>query len=231
MKKLAVLVIAIASLTACKKKKEETNSTTSTSGAKTAEPKSGGGQWAAWDMPAREAALQGAHVGPGGSIGFWEAWDIKGDKITTWDGKEEKTLEVKLVSPCEMKVTEKSGGGSSSTTHHYTLLDGKFASGLGDAGSKKGTEAIACVSNKIVTLDAAGKCTEWDEMFDKYEQKPGTCSWKKDGDKEVFAVTVNGSETMLEVHGDALMSQQLFQTHSEKVADFAAAKTARDTKK
>jgi hypothetical protein len=70
-------------------------------------------------------------------------------------------------------------------------------------------------------------------MFDdgKYEQKPGTCGFKKDGDKEVFTVTLDGHESILEVHGDALLSNQLARDHSEPAADFAAAKAKRDTKK
>ncbi len=106
--------------------------------------------------------------------------------------------------------------------------------GLGDAGSRKGSEAIACVSNKIFTLDAKGTCTEWTaSMFDKgkYKQQPAMCGFKQDGGKEIFAVTINGNERTLEVHGDALMSQPLAQSHSEKMADFATAKAARDAKK
>jgi hypothetical protein len=69
-------------------------------------------------------------------------------------------------------------------------------------------------------------------MFDdgEYESAPGTCGWKTEGDKEVFAATVHGHETTLLVDGDALLSEQLQQVHSEKAADFAAAKAARDAK-
>lgn len=236
--KLALVAIALASLTACKKKESKDPAPTAepSASSKTTEKPAAAdsGPFAAWDMAARRAAFQGAHVGPGDSVGQWQAWNIEGTKITTWDGKAEKVLELDVISPCEAKIVEKSDGGSSSTTHHYTIHEGKLVTGLGDAGSKKGNEAIACVSNKIFTLDAKGTCTEWEApMFDKgeYKQKPAECSFKKDGDKDVFAVLNNGYESKLEVHGDALMSQQLAQTHSEKVADFAAAKTARDAKK
>ena len=237
MKRIAIIAITLTSFTACKKESKESSSSSSSSStgaAKTTEKSADTGPFAAWDMAARRAAFQGAHVGPGAGLGMWEAWNIEGNKITTWDGTAEKTLELAVISPCEVKVIEKSDGGSSSVTHHYTLQDGKLVTGLGNAGSRKGPEAIACVSNKIFTVDAKGTCTEWTPpMFDngKYEQKPGTCGFKKEGDKEVFAVTNDGSESTLEVHGDALMSQQLAQTHSEKVADYAAAKTARDAKK
>ena len=231
------LVIALALFTACKKSEKTEPSSSAKPTADMPAGKSGAapaGPFGAWDMPARQAAFQGAHVAPGSALGMWEAWEVAGDKVTTWDGKTEKKLEFKLISPCEVKITEKSDGGSSSTTHHYTLLDGKIVTGLGNAGSRKGPEAVACVSNAIFTVDAKGTCTEWSPpMFDdgKYEQKPGTCGFKKDGDKEVFVATVNGSESTLEVHGDALLSQQLAGSHSEKVADFAAAKAARETKK
>lgn len=192
------------------------------------------GPFAGWDMAGRTAAFQGAHVTPGSSLGTWQAWNVAGDKVTIWDGTAEKTFELALISPCEAKVTEHTDGGSSSTVKHYTLRDGAIVMGLGDAGSRRGAEAIACVSNKVFTLDAQGTCTEWRaSMFGdgKYEQQPGTCGFRKDGDKEVFVATVHGRETVLEVHGDALLSQQLAGTHSEKVADFAAAKDARDKKK
>jgi hypothetical protein len=232
MKHLA-LVLVVATLPACKKKEESEPAAPRAPSAKATEPKESG-PFAGWGMAARRAAFQGAHVTPGSSLGAWEAWNVAGDKVTIWDGKTEKTLEFKLVSPCEAKITERSGSSSSSTTTHYTLKDGQIVKGLGDAGSRRGGEAIACVSNKVFTLDAAGKCTEWSaSMFDdgKYEPKPATCSFKQEGGKEVFAVTVHGHETTLDVHGDALLSEQLARDHSEKVADFAAAKAARDAKK
>jgi hypothetical protein len=235
MHRIALVALTLAAFTACKKKEsKDVTPSSEPSAAKTTEKPTASGPFAAWDMAARRAAFQGAHVGPGDSAGQWQAWNIEGTKITTWDGTAEKTLELDVISPCEAKIVEESAGGSSSTTHHYTLQDGKLVTGLGDAGSRKGPEAIACVSNAIFTVDAKGTCTEWEApMFDKgeYKQKPATCGFKQDGDKEVFAVTNNGYESKLEVHGDALMSQQLAQTHSEKVADFAAAKTARDAKK
>jgi hypothetical protein len=124
-------------------------------------------------------------------------------------------------------------GGSSSTVKHYTINKGAIVTGLGDAGSRKGPEAIACVSDRIVTLDAKGTCTQWKEdmMGNGWKPGPGTCAFVKDGDKELFSVTLDGSERRLVVDGDALMSEQLARTHSEKVADFAAAKTARDARK
>jgi hypothetical protein len=248
MNRISYLAIALAVVTsaACKKDRSETGDTAAgntSAGNKPTEPAApapaptpkASGPFSGWDMAARTAAFQGAHVTPGNSLGMWEAWNVQGDKVTIWNGTDEKTYELTLISPCEVKVTEKtSDGGSSSTVKHYTLKDGAIVMGLGDAGARKGDEAIACVSNLVFTLDAKGTCTEWKaSLFDegKYEQKPGTCGFRKDGDKEVFAVTARGYEHKLEVHGDALLSQQLASTHSEKVADFAAAKAARDSKR
>lgn len=199
-------------------------------------PTADAGPFGAWDMAARRAAFAGAHLAPGDYLGAWVAWDVQGTKVKVWDGTAEKTYDLAVKSPCEVEVIEASDGGSSSTTHHYTLKGGQLGQlvmGLGDAGSRKGPEAVACISNAVVTLDASGHCLQWKEsMFDKgkYESQPGTCAWVKDGDKELFAATVNGSETRLVVDGDALLTEQLQTTHSEKMADFAAARAARDAK-
>jgi hypothetical protein len=229
---ITFVAVSSLALVACKKEESKPASAPAEAGkAKEAPaPARPTGPFAAWDMEGRTKALQGAHVTPGGFAGSWEAWNVEGDKVTIFDGKEEKVLELKVLSPCEVKSTERSADGSSSgTISHFTLKDGAIVKGLGDAGSRKGAEAIACVSNKVFTLDAKGVCTEWEEdMFEdgQYKPAPGTCGWKKDGDKETFVATVNGHETELEVHGDALLSQQLAMTHSEKAADFAAAKAA-----
>lgn len=236
MKRIALVLIPLAA--ACSKDDKPADPPAAKSGdpaAKAPPPApEEAGPFAAWDMEARRAAFQGAHVTPGGSLGAWEAWNVEGDKVTIWDGSAEKQLDFALLSPCEVKTTEHVGGGSSSTTSHYTLVEGAIVKGLGDAGSRRGPEAIACISNTIFTVDAKGTCTELEaSMFDDgtYEAKPATCGFRKDGEREVFFADVRGRETILEVHGDALLSTQLAQTHSEKVADFAAAKAARDARK
>ena len=232
------LALAISlSLVACKKDDKAAPPPSSSSSEKAAEAapastkEKESGPFAGWDMEARRKAWQGAWVTTGGSLGAWEAWDVKGDKVTVWDGTAEKTLEFELLSPCEVQTTEKSPDGSSSgTISHYTLKDGVIVKGLGDAGTRRGNEAIACVSNKVVTLAADGKCTEWERsMFGdgKYESAPGTC--RLEGDK--FFATINGYESELKVVGDAILSDQLANVHGEKAADFNAAKAARDAKK
>ena len=225
------IMIALAVTPACKKKSDDGAAGAPTA-AKTAAPEAAeSGPFAGWDMAGRKAAFQGTMVSPGDAIGQWQAWKVEGSKITIWDGKAETVAELSLPSPCEAVITVKdNSGGSSSTTSHFTIENGQIISGLGDAGSRKGKSAVACVSNKVFTLDDAGKCLEWEQdMFDKtkYKSAPGTCSL----DKDVFKATVNGSETTLEAHGDALYSQQIAQAHTEKAADWTAAKAARDAKK
>ena len=195
----------------------------------------GSGPFAGWDLEARKAAFQGAHLTPSDGMGHWQAWDVKGDKVTIWDGTAEKSLELTVDNPCEVRVTEKSADGSSSSTMlAYTVRNGSLVMGMGGAGARNGATAIACLSDVVVTLDATGACTEWkQDMFDrkKWASSPGTCSLAKVGDKEIFKATVEGRERELQVDGDALLSEQLAGTHSEKLADFAAAKAARDAKK
>jgi transcription elongation factor len=244
MNKLAVILslLAASSLVACKKKEGDTTASGS-SGSGATKPTDNSapdkpapsGPFGAWDMDGRKAAFQGAHVAPGGGLGSWEAWNVEGDKVTIWDGTKESVAELSLTSPCEATMMVKSADGSSSgTTSHYTIEGGKIVSGLGDAGSRNGATAVACVSNKVVTLDASGACLEWEQdMFEKtkYKSGPGKCGFAKNGDTEVFKATVNGSEAELEIHGDAMYSHQIATTHSEKATDWAAAKAARDAKK
>src|SRR4051794_39903236 len=116
--KLLFVVGIVAFAPACKKT-EATQPTDKA--AKADKPAAATGPFADWDMAGRKAAFQGAMVGPGGSVGRWEAWNVEGNKITIWDGKTEQVAELELPSPCEAVVVVKSGGGSSSTTHHYTL--------------------------------------------------------------------------------------------------------------
>jgi hypothetical protein len=189
---------------------------------------------ASWDLAARKQALQGAHVTPGDSLGAWVAWNVEGDEVTVYDGKVEKTLALRVPSPCEVVLVEKSAVGTRTTTTHFTLKDGAPWMGLGDAGSRRGAEAVACVSNQVLTLDAKGTCLAWDESpFDRgrFESKPATCAFAKDGDAEMFTAMVHGHEQRLIVEGDALFTQQLRDAHSERAADFGAAKKARDAKR
>jgi hypothetical protein len=225
---LAITTLSLLTTAAgCNKKDEPSKGQGSAAGKVTGAPPAKSkdtGPFASWDLDARRAAFQGALITDG------KAWNVQGDKVTVWDGKAEQTFGFEVVSPCEVKVTETSADGtsSSSTTSHYTLKDGAIVMGLGDAGSRRGAEAVACVSNQALVLDAQGTCTavEYDDFMNKWKTEPATCGFAKDGDKEVFKATVNGMDHVLVVDGDTLWSEQLASTHSQKAADFAAAKAA-----
>lgn len=186
-------------------------------------PKKAPPAFAAWDLPGRAKAWQGAWVSEE-SIGSPIALEINGAKATTWDGKAEKHLEFALESPCSATLTEKTASGSSGTTSHFTVKNGKLVEGLGDAGSRKGKSAVACVSNEVLTLDDAGTCLAWSKMFDDWKSEPGTCGFAQKDGKEVFTAKVNGMDVTLDLDGDAMMSEQLAKKSSASFADFAAAK-------
>jgi hypothetical protein len=205
--------------------------------AKTAEPtaempkpSSGGGDYppafAAWDMAGRKAAWQGAWAGDGGAAGWKAAWQIAGDKIDMVDGKGEKQLELQVQSPCSAAFVEHGADGSTeSTINVFTLQNGQLITGLGDAGQKKGDQAVVCGGGKVFTVDAKG-CTMWEDNFGKLESKPGDCGFAKDGDKDIFRYKVDGYESKLNVDGDVIWSDQLKMTHASKQTDLAAAKKA-----
>jgi len=187
--KNAILVVAVlAALPACKKdesKSGETSTSGEKSAAKAPAPPAAKGPFEAWDMDARRAA-----------------W--KDQPLATPGATRE------IISPCESKETVIGADGSKmGTITHYTLRDGKLVHGLGDAGAKKGNEAIACISNALFVLDASGTCTQWDDPWNegKYDKTPATCGFSADGTK--FTATLRGHDYELLVQGDALLSEQL----------------------
>lgn len=180
----------------------------------------------AWDLAARAKAWQGAwvvdHGGPALAI------EVKGDQVTQWDGKAEKHLTFAVESPCSATFAEHKPDGSTETiTTSYTLKAGKVVTGLGDAGSRNGKTAVACVSNKILVLDDTGKCVAW-ESFMGWKSEPAECGFSQKDGKEVFTAKVHGSDSTLQIDGDALMSEQLAGRSAPSFPDFAAAKAARD---
>lgn len=192
-------------------------------------PKGAPAEFTAWELPARAKAWQGAWVTEQ-SLGSKIAIEVKGAAVTTWDGKAEKHLAFELESPCSAKLVEKGADGStSSTTSHFTIKGGALVLGLGDAGSRKGKSAVACISNAVLTLDDAGTCLAWSSMFDKWKSEPGKCAFAQKDGKDVFTATVNGMETTLQIDGDAMMSEQLARVSAKSSPDFAGAKTARDS--
>ncbi len=235
MKKLIATTLLFTAITACKKDEKTTDQPGVAAKSEEAPavsdelsavlPKHAPSEFAAWDLPARAKAWQGAWVSEA-SLGSAQAMEITGAVVKTWDGKAEKTLAFELESPCSAKLVEKSAGGSSSTTSHFTIRGGALVEGLGDAGTRKGKSAIACISNQVLTLDEAGTCRSWSSMFDKWESEAATCGFATKDGKEVFTAKVNGMDTTLLIDGDALLSEQLSKQSAAKQADWTTAKAA-----
>lgn len=181
--------------------------------------------FAAWDMPGRAQAWQGAWLSQPGA-GFFVAIEVAGANVIRWDGKVENRLFFALESPCSAKFIERSTAGESSSTTHFTMRAGKLLAGLGDAGSRNDNAAIVCASDVILVLAKNGICTEVTPSFGKYNSAPGKCALRRKAGVEVFTATVHGSELELIVDGDAIYSKQLGTTPDQGFADFAAAKAA-----
>jgi len=174
-----------------------------------------------WDMPATQKAWQGAFVIDDGR----EAIAISGDKVTNWDGTNEFTFTLELVSPCSGWLVE--GGTRNAFT--FTIVDGTLRyTGQSGGGYRRGTEAILCRSG-VYILDAAGTCTYWQERAGAWSQAPGECGFKPDAKGvDGFLVKHEGIAERFLIEGDSLVPVGLA---TQKVADYAAAKAAVDAKR
>ncbi|HTJ41288.1 MAG TPA: hypothetical protein VL463_04305 [Kofleriaceae bacterium] len=222
-----IIVVLIGGLAACgsKKKSEEGAGSAAPKAEEAAAPAPApSGPFGAWDMDARTKAWQGAWSGDGSALGSKAAWSIDGSTAQLIEGGVEKKLEFAVKSPCTAEFTEKSADGSSSgTVTVYTIKDGQLITGLGDAGSRKGDSAVVCGGGSIFTFDGKA-CTEWHDDFGRMSSEPGECGFRKDGGKDVFFYKANGMESVLNVDGDVIWSDQLRDRHAKKETDLASAK-------
>lgn len=174
------------------------------------------------------AKWQGAWVLETGSIGHYEAWEVKGTKVTSWDGKTEKVRDLEIDSPCDARVVEKGKDGSSSADHVTFAFDGdRLYTGMGSAGMKKGDKILACAVGKTFVWDGKS-CAAHENNFGRWEQAATEC--KLEGGK--FIAKRPGMGDMkgeLEVVGDVLLNQQMKGNKVEKAASFAEAKTKLET--
>jgi len=177
--------------------------------------------FSSWDMPAKEKAWQGSFVIDDGR----EAMSISGDTVMNWDGSEEFTYTLKLVSPCSGWLVE--GGVKNGFT--YTVVGGTLRyTGLSGGGYRRGTEAIACLFG-VYVLDTTGTCTYWQERAGTWSKSPGECGFKRRPDgSEVFFARHDGINEIFTIEGDSLVPGGLA---TQKVADYATAKAAVDAKR
>lgn len=177
-----------------------------------------------WDMDGKKKAWTGSWVVL--ENGTVQAWTVTGDKVQTWDGKEEKTFTLKLAAPCRAYFAT---GEGMQFPREFSLVGGKLQYRGSGAGFRKGKEAIFCdMSGEIFTLDGAGKCSMWKDKFRQWERADAECGFKKnaEGAEVFFHKGTNDGEYALS--GDAILSKTSFETLS--APDHAAAKALRDQK-
>lgn len=223
------LVLAVSLLAACGGKKDDAGAGGSSTG-KTTEAKTDAPSGPFAEFGSNADVLkkwQGAWVVETGALGHYEAWEVKDNKVTSWDGKKEQTRELEIESPCSGRVVEKSNGGSSSNGLTFVFEGDTLHTGMGSAGLKKGDKYLACGSGKIFVFD--GKtCVAHENNFGKWENKPTEC--KLDGGKLVATRPGMGDmKSTFNVVGDVLMDEQMKGNKVEKAASFAEAKTKLET--
>ncbi len=220
-----VMLLALGLLASCGKNKD------SGSGDKPADqpkavdgdkPSTGSGPFAEFgDNDAILKKWQGSWVLESTMLGHYEAWEVKGNKITVFDGKAESTKEIEIQAPCQAKIVAKSGSGTSGTTAVFVFEGDTLHTGLGSAGVKKGDKILACGSGEIFVWD--GKtCTAYEDHFGKMETKPTEC--KLDGSTFTAKRPGFDMESTFAVTGDILMNDQMTGNKVEKATSFEDAK-------
>lgn len=174
------------------------------------------------DSAAAQAKLQGAWVVKSvSSLGDIQAWNVKGDQVTVFNGKKEATGKLVFDAPCELGIKESMGGGTQTETAHYVWDGDKLHIGLGGSGVKQGATVIACSFNGVYVSKGAS-CKYYTQGFSgQWKAKPATCSLKGG----VFQASAGKYEKgTLKVHGNALATDQLWMNVASKASDYAAAK-------
>ncbi len=224
------MFVAVSLLAACGGKKDDkAGGETGTASSKSVDKPAASGPFA--EFGSNDDILkkwQGAWVLETGALGHYEAWEVKGTKVTSWDGKKEKVRDLEIEAPCDGRVVEKSSDGSPSADHLTFAFEGDtLHTGMGAAGYKKGDKYLACGSGKIFVFD--GKiCVAHENNFGRWENKPTEC--KLDGGKLVAKRPGMGDmSSTFNVVGDVLMDDQMKGNKVEKAASFAEAKTKLET--
>ncbi|MFO7565859.1 MAG: hypothetical protein R6X02_24670 [Enhygromyxa sp.] len=217
----AIFVLsAVLALLGCKDKDKEPPP----SGERTQEPvpetpkDAPSGPFAGFDFDAAAKRWQGAWVLPG-AIGRKVAWSLEGEKLTEFDGENDKTYEFAIYSPCQVTYTDADAGVTTYKT--FTFVGDELYTGLGGAGTVIGDAIVACMSGKTYVLRGE-ECLEWSEMFDNWKSKPAECQVTGKGPDRKF-VSAHGELAF--VSDTALANQQMQGNLAARHDSFAAAKT------
>lgn len=208
---LAALVLAVG----CKK--EETTPAGETK-AEAVQPEKKSGPFADFDLDSVKKRLQGAWVIRG------QAWEISGDQIKIFDGKEEKTRKLEIVAPCKIGLVNKTERGTTTDFLKYTTDGEKVYVGMGNAGVRQGDKIAACGFNAVL-VHSGDKCTAFKEDFHGgWKDEPGECKIEKKGEEEMFVYKAGMARGGLKIAGDALLSGQMEGNLAEKAASYEEAK-------
>jgi hypothetical protein len=211
---LAVLALFVAAA-GCKKEEAAPAGETK---AEAPKPEKKSGPFADFDLDLVKKRLQGAWVIRG------QAWEVSGDQIKIFDGKEEKTRKLEVVAPCKIGLTNKTERGTSTDFLKYTTDGEKVFVGMGNAGIRQGDKIVACGFNAVL-VHAGDKCTAFKEDFrGGWKDEPGECKIEKKGEEEMFIFKAGMSRGGLKIAGDALLSGQMEKNVAEKVASYEEAK-------
>lgn len=238
-----VIAISMAALAFGGCKKKDGGGESGGGGGEAPKAAEGGGpaEFAAWQQKDAAKLWEGAWKGrmtlESSKKGFTSmagdqaAYEVKGDKATVTDGKNDVTMTFALVAPCQATFTEEITEGSmkgGKSYHNKTFLveNGALVVGEAAVGYRKGKSAIVCSSDGVTIVDEAGKCATWSNHFQKWESKPDTCAWSQDGGKDVLAVGTGDWARKLTATGDTLAADQFRDEakYTEKSADLATAK-------
>ena len=211
---LAVLALFVV-VAGCKKEEAAPAGETK---AEAPKPEKKAGPFAGFNLDDVKNRLQGAWVIRG------QAWEVSGDQIKIFDGKEEKTRKLEIVAPCKIGLVNKTERGTSTDFLKYTTDGEKVYVGMGDAGIRQGDKIVACGFNAVL-VHAGDKCTAFKEDFrGGWKDEPGECKIEKKGEDEMFIFKAGMARGGLKIAGDALLSGQMEGNVAEKAASYEEAK-------
>ncbi len=127
-----------------------------------------------------------------------------------------------------MQVFERRGSSFRGSTSHFTLVGDDIWKGLGDAGYRRGGEALVCTKNRVYALTAQGCVAYRSSFFGKgWTSRPTHCRLgQEENGFGVFFFQIGEREYRLLVEGDVIYSSQLKHTHSIRYSSFDAARGA-----